>query len=555
MSSSVLSPVTVFVGTAPGSDGLPGTGDDVVFGSGFQPRVFGWASPSGQEWRSEGVEFTPTSGATTFSHNGTNCFGPQIGTGSFNNWNGGIRTRFVSASNTPFTVSQFSARVTSGASQIRAYAANGTLMSSNSANTGVLQVAGSSIAYVEISGNFWCIVESITYTPEASNQAPTLAALGPFTVNEGASATFTASAQDADGDAMSYAWDFTDDGVTDATTSTGSVQYAYPDDGTFTLRVTVSDGNGGSATATGTVTVDNLPPTATLNVPAQVAEGSAFTVTFSPKFDAPGDLPTLMFAVDCGSGYGVGGTHQVFSCTAIDNGVITVRGRVADDDGGTSEYQASVTITNVAPTIIGATVPATATLIGGSAPLTVSGVTYTDPGVNDAPFQTAIDCGNGTAVGGAGASSGTCTYSAPGFYTVSITVADKDGGTSTPATSVTQVLYDWNGFFQPVENLGIVNTAKAGSSIPVKFSLGGNYGLNILAPGYPMAKLIPCTTSTVDAIEETVTAGGSGLQYDAVANQYIYVWKTDRAWANQCRQLVVKLLDGVERKADFRFVR
>jgi hypothetical protein len=63
----------------------------------------------------------------------------------------------------------------------------------------------------------------------------------------------------------------------------------------------------------------------------------------------------------------------------------------------------------------------------------------------------------------------------------------------------------------------------------VKFSLSGNQGLNIFTLGFPSSGVITCgSTSLVDAIEETVTAGSSSLQYDASIDQYIYVWKTDK---------------------------
>ena len=39
-----------------------------------------------------------------------------------------------------------------------------------------------------------------------------------------------------------------------------------------------------------------------------------------------------------------------------------------------------------------------------------------------------------------------------------------------------------------------LNTAKAGSAIPVKFSLGGDKGLAILTDGYPKATKIACDT-------------------------------------------------------------
>jgi hypothetical protein len=114
--------------------------------------------------------------------------------------------------------------------------------------------------------------------------------------------------------------------------------------------------------------------------------------------------------------------------------------------------------------------------------------------------------------------------------------------------------YKFTGFFQPVDNLPTVNTVKAGSAVPVKFSLGGNQGLNILAAGYPLSSQIACNSSaTLDQIEQTVTAGSSSLSYDATSDQYTYVWKTDKSWAGSCRQLTVKLNDGTSHQANLEF--
>jgi hypothetical protein len=54
-------------------------------------------------------------------------------------------------------------------------------------------------------------------------------------------------------------------------------------------------------------------------------------------------------------------------------------------------------------------------------------------------------------------------------------------------------------------------------------------------------------------LEETVTAGNSSLAYDPMADQYIYVWKTEPGWAGTCRQLVVQLNDGSIHRANFKF--
>jgi hypothetical protein len=140
---------------------------------------------------------------------------------------------------------------------------------------------------------------------------------------------------------------------------------------------------------------------------------------------------------------------------------------------------------------------------------------------------------------------------------------DFVGNQSAAASCSYSVIYDWAGFFQPIDNKDasgdyILNKAKAGSTIPVKFSLGGNQGLNIFEAGYPKVSTTPCDSDpNADLIEEYSTATTSGLKYDGTVNppigQYIYNWKTDSKWSGQCRSLIVKLTDGTSHRADFNF--
>ena len=65
---------------------------------------------------------------------------------------------------------------------------------------------------------------------------------------------------------------------------------------------------------------------------------------------------------------------------------------------------------------------------------------------------------------------------------------------------------------------------------------------------------VACSSGApTDEVEQTVTAGASGLSYDAASGQYSYTWKTDKSWAGSCRQLVLKLVDGTEHIANFKF--
>lgn len=115
--------------------------------------------------------------------------------------------------------------------------------------------------------------------------------------------------------------------------------------------------------------------------------------------------------------------------------------------------------------------------------------------------------------------------------------------------------YLFSGFAQPVDT-DRLNTVKAGSAIPVKFGLGGDMGLGILADGYPQAKQVPCDAGVVvDAIETTVTAGSSTLTYDAVSGRYVYVWKTAKAWAGSCYRFDLGLNDGSHHTFDVKFTK
>jgi len=140
-----------------------------------------------------------------------------------------------------------------------------------------------------------------------------------------------------------------------------------------------------------------------------------------------------------------------------------------------------------------------------------------------------------------------------GVTTVNVTATDPTGNTATGSFTV-NVLHNFSGFLQPVENMPTLNIANAGQAVPVKFSLSGNKGLNIFAAGYPASGQVACdATEPGSVIEETVSAGGSSLIYDATADRYTYVWKTQKAWKGTCRILSLRLTDGSDNFAKFRF--
>jgi predicted extracellular nuclease len=178
------------------------------------------------------------------------------------------------------------------------------------------------------------------------NSAPTADAGGPYSVAEGSSVTVAATGSDADGDQLAYAWDLDNDGqFDDATGQTASFSAAAIDGpATRTIRVRVSDA-GSSSVDEATVSVTNVAPTATFNAPASVPAGSAFTLSLTNANDAASaDVPGLQYAFDCGSGYGAFSSASTAACPTDSTGTRSVGGKVRDDDGGVTEYRATVNV-------------------------------------------------------------------------------------------------------------------------------------------------------------------------------------------------------------------
>src|SRR6185503_1085886 len=170
---------------------------------------------------------------------------------------------------------------------------------------------------------------------------------------------------------------------------------------------------------------------------------------------------------------------------------------------------------------------------------------------------------NGTAIASANATdtgSGIATQSCGGVVTNTVgtkTVtcsATDNAGNVTVANAQYLVIFNFTGFFSPVDNLPVMNQMNSGRAVPIKFRLGGNQGLAIFAVGYPVSQPIQCSSlAPIDEIEQTSTAGSSSLSYDPTTNTYNYVWKTEKSWAGTCRQFTVQFIDGQPYTLLFKF--
>jgi hypothetical protein len=268
----------------------------------------------------------------------------------------------------------------------------------------------------------------------------------------------------------------------------------------------------------------NVPPTLTVN------GDDLITLECGSAFTDPGATATV-----CGSSVNVTTTGTVNPNAP---GTYTIN-YSASANGFTTEATRIVTVQDtVAPVI---------TLNGNNPMIVGFGTVFTDPGAT-ASDGCAGDLTSLIVV------TGSVDTNTVGFYALTYTVSDPSGHSDTKVRTVEVSPYNFTGFFAPINNLPTLNEMKAGQAAPVKFSLGGNQGLNIFAAGSPSSVQISCSTSApIDPVEQTEMAGSSSLSYDALSDHYKYTWKTETSWKNTCRQLSVTLRDGTVHQASFKF--
>ena len=138
-----------------------------------------------------------------------------------------------------------------------------------------------------------------------------------------------------------------------------------------------------------------------------------------------------------------------------------------------------------------------------------------------------------------------------GEHTLVATATDAAGNTATATRSYTVAPYTLGGFYKPVD-MGAVNTAKAGSTIPLKFEVRrGAVELMDLSEVLSVTyAAIPADPSAPTDEVESLATGDLGLTYDATTGVYQYNWKTPSTTGSY--RLTVKTRDGSTLSADFR---
>jgi len=172
-------------------------------------------------------------------------------------------------------------------------------------------------------------------TPPTASFTPTKTTISP-----GGAVSFDASASgDPDGSIERYEWEFGDGSVD----SGRRVTHTYDSGGRYDVTLTVTDADGLTDTATGTVTVEssNASPTAAFRVsPGDPSPGESVTLDGSDSSDPDGTLES--YSWDLGDGSRELGESVTY--TFDGSGEYDVTLTVTDDDGATATNTKTVVV-------------------------------------------------------------------------------------------------------------------------------------------------------------------------------------------------------------------
>jgi Ca2+-binding RTX toxin-like protein len=285
------------------------------------------------------------------------------------------------------------------------------------------------------------------------NVDPTITSIsnsGP--VAEGGSAVIFVAAFDPAGsrDPLSYEFDCNDDGNYELAPPSGnSASCHFADSGSQKITVRVTDGDGGEAISSTTVTVTNVAPVVVLSTSNEltVNEGTALR-TYSFTIHDPGTDTVTAVTVNCGSsGTQVGeatftDTSGSFACQFTDGpatSVVSVSATDSDNDTGPTNSQ-TVTVDNLAPVAsisgpasaaIGQTLTFTLTASDASAADQAAGFTFNIDWDGNGSIDQTVTGPSGTQV--------SHVYATGAVVSVKVTATDRDLGVSAIAAQTVVV--------------------------------------------------------------------------------------------------------------------
>jgi probable HAF family extracellular repeat protein len=224
---------------------------------------------------------------------------------------------------------------------------------------------------------------------------------------------------------------------TSPTQGTHTATHVYSTTGTYGVRVSVRDKDGGFRTDTTEIVIrgQNRIPTMIPGGPYSGVEGSPISFDGSQSSDPDGDPVTFEWNF-----HGVVVPGNTAAYTYLDNGTFTPFLKGTDSYGASQTGTASVTVTNANPVLA----PNPDRTISGITVLVISAA-FQDPGLGDGPFKVTQHWGDGASLTVTTNTQGFSTptqigghsYAAPGTYQAITTVTDKDGGIGRDTFNVT----------------------------------------------------------------------------------------------------------------------
>jgi PGF-pre-PGF domain-containing protein/PGF-CTERM protein len=288
--------------------------------------------------------------------------------------------------------------------------------------------------------------------------SPTADLTAPDTVEEGEQFTFDASGSNDDEGIVSYEWDFDGDGVTDATTTSATIDHNYSQNGTYDATVTVYDDAGNNDTATETVTVvepDEQPPSADLAVSPSEAEVGQTEVSFDASNSTDnGQIVEYRWDFDGDGTTDRNTSANTTTFTYQSTGEFDATVTVVDAGDNSDTANATVNVSDTTPPVVRADVP---DQVVKNTTFDVDGSDSTD---NGEIVSYEWDFGDGNNATGAMASH---SYADNGTYTVSLTVTDGEGNSNSTSAEVTVTDNDTQ---SPQAAIDAPDMAQPGESVP-----------------------------------------------------------------------------------------
>ena len=244
------------------------------------------------------------------------------------------------------------------------------------------------------------------------NHAPEIGDLNTDRVFEGQMFNFEVDAFDADDDDLEYIWDMGNGNLI----GDDSVRYGYPDDGIYTIIVSVSDGMT-TTTKEFELVVENVAPTLQVSYDDFGQEGQTLSFN-SQASDVSEDTVTVTWSFPDGTQ--IEGNFGQYQFT--DDGEFLIGVTAEDEDGGRTSESLLINIENVAPTFTEFRIPSQAQE-GENLDFTFEA---TDPGDDTIVFS--IDFGDGTAPMITQDGNVSHKFAEGDTFTLVVCAKDEDGG-------------------------------------------------------------------------------------------------------------------------------